>query len=163
MTSPILPRRILNKAISYLKNFRPLALSLFTAIFSLSLVALISVFDTAINPVADMNVSLLEKFFIVCLLSPIIETFIFQKLIIGIVTKYTKNDFLALILSAAAFALVHHYSVLYMVKMFVAGLLFGLLYLACRQRLPLVYVVTSHAVYNLIVMTLALLVPGQTA
>ena len=141
--------------IQFAQRFRPLTLSIITAVLAFILVALISFFDHADNPVAHMEISFWEKVLLVCVVSPVVETIIFQKIVIDTAFKYTRNYGFSLIVSALLFALVHNYSFLYVAKMFVAGFLFGLLFIACKGDKPLLHVMLAHSFYNIIAVIMA--------
>jgi len=77
------------------------------------------------------------EFVIVCIVAPIIETFLFQLLPIYLVLRipYFKKHYLVPVLvSAACFAAVHHYSVLYILYAFVAGCIYSISFLVFREQ-----------------------------
>lgn len=91
---------------------------------------------------------------------PLFETFIFQALIIELVCKFIKRPrnklYLALILSALAFAFNHSYSISYFLFTLVGGLILALAYFIGRYRREnaflLVFII--HSLYNLSTMFL---------
>lgn len=95
---------------------------------------------------------------------PLIETLLFQSLIIEIVCKFIKrprhNLYVAIILSAFAFAFSHTYSISYVVFTFVGGLILAFAYYIGRYRRENAFllVVIIHALYNLWTILLNVLV-----
>jgi membrane protease YdiL (CAAX protease family) len=92
-------------------------------------------------------------FLLVVILAPIIETLVIQSWLIKKVLKNTNNSKLAaFIVSATVFGLLHNYSVPYILKGTLAGMIYALLYLttANKKRDPLPYVVLTHSLNNLI-------------
>jgi len=95
------------------------------------------------------------EIFVVLIVAPIIETLIFQSLIVELVCKFIKRPrnsfYIALILSALAFALSHTYSISYFVFTFIGGLILALAYYIGRYRKEnaflLVFII--HSLYNL--------------
>jgi membrane protease YdiL (CAAX protease family) len=94
--------------------------------------------------------NLTEEFILVVIVSPIIETIIFQFIIIEIF--YEKcNKYLICGLSAILFASSHLYNILYFVFAFIMGLAFAYLYiLGKKKEKGIKYVFLSHLIYNLI-------------
>lgn len=92
---------------------------------------------------------------VLLLVAPLLETLLFQSLIIELVCKFIKRPrnslYLALILSALAFALNHTYSISYFIFTFVGGLILALAYFAGRYRREnaVLLVFLIHALYNL--------------
>ncbi|TXT28542.1 MAG: CAAX amino terminal protease [Chitinophagaceae bacterium] len=98
-----------------------------------------------------------EELFVVVLFAPLIETYLIQHLVIKNVLKYSNNNLLlALLLSAIVFGLAHTYSIIYVVKTFISGLIFGILYLTMRKNSEkaILYVAVTHAVFNLFAITI---------
>lgn len=86
---------------------------------------------------------------------PLIETLIFQSLIIEIVCKVIKrprkNICIAVIISSLAFALNHTYSLSYVIFAFFAGIIYALAYYLGRYRKEgaIILVFILHAMDNL--------------
>lgn len=110
--------------------------------------ALYSLFFTANNPVDKMGFSIYDKIFLAAVFAPVIETLLFQTLIINIIFKFTKNKILSIIISAVVFALAHNYSTAYVAKAFVAGIQYGLLYIVCKKHCATFHVLAAHSLYN---------------
>jgi len=96
--------------------------------------------------------SISEELFSVLIISPVIETYFIQHLTITLLRKYVKNDLINLIVSAILFALIHNYSVGYMIKGFIAGLIYATEYLIIekKNKHPIYWVIATHALFNLI-------------
>ena len=92
---------------------------------------------------------------LVIFLYPLFETLVFQMLIIEVIRKIInrpkKNICLALLLSSAAFALNHTYSLYYMAFTFLVGLVLALAYYLGRYRRENALLLTFliHSLYNL--------------
>ena len=98
------------------------------------------------------NTNAITKFISVCFLAPLLETFFFQYLLIdGLKWKVSKNYLI--VISACLFGLSHFYSIPYMIKTFIIGLVFGVCYLNWLKEKPNSFMVTAsvHSLYNLIV------------
>ena len=73
--------------------------------------------------------SKLAIYFEVVVLAPIIETLIFQVVIIESIYRYRKNSrVLAILFSALVFGLAHQYSLEYVIATFFLGLYLGMIY-----------------------------------
>lgn len=99
--------------------------------------------------------TIFEKIFFGIFLVPLLETLLFQALIISIVCKVIKrnkfNFYPAIFISAIAFAVNHSYNYYYMIYTFLAGIILALAYYLARYRkesaVLLVFII--HAAYNL--------------
>lgn len=98
--------------------------------------------------------SIQEQFIIAVLLAPLIETAIFQFIVVEIL--YEKlNKYIIAFISAILFASSHLYNFIYFVFAFILGLLFAYLYFVGREKnkgFLLVFLI--HFIYNLLVFTL---------
>lgn len=87
---------------------------------------------------------------------PLIETLLFQSLIIEIICKIIKrprrNIYFAVIVSSLAFALNHTYSFSYVIITFFIGIIFALAYYLGRYRKESAIILVSiiHSMYNLL-------------
>lgn len=135
-----------------LRNFSPIKLALF--VLCIEFIQSV-VFSFLFPGVKGLQVnSLFEKIMITIILAPIVETYLTQQLIIELALKWSKGKTIpALLLSAAAFGLMHYYALAYMCKTFLSGLLFGTLYITLRENKnkAFLYVALTHASFNLIV------------
>ena len=99
--------------------------------------------------------SIVLDLLIAVIVVPLLETLLFQSLIIEIICKIIKrprkNICIAVIVSSLAFALNHTYSLSYIIMAFFWGIIFASAYYLGRYRkesaIILVYII--HAVYNL--------------
>ena len=99
--------------------------------------------------------SILNQILLAVFLAPVIETLLFQILIIEAIRKIIKrpkkNICLALLLSSAAFALNHTYSLSYLAITFLGGLVLALAYYLGRYRRENAFIIVLliHSLYNL--------------
>lgn len=94
-----------------------------------------------------------EALFIAVIVSPILETYIFQTIIIGkYIRKYPNSVLNACIISAIFFGLMHYYSIPYILKTFVSGFFYGVLFLVSLKKIkhPYIPVIIAHSAFNLI-------------
>jgi membrane protease YdiL (CAAX protease family) len=116
---------------------------------------------TTFLPEPDMAGSLATNHVVLDLLiaiivAPLIETLLFQALIIEITCRFIKrprkNIWISVIASSVAFALSHTYSISYIFITFLAGIILALAYYLGRYRKEgaVVLVFVIHSVYNLI-------------
>ncbi len=137
--------RLTTVAIPYLILFSLLANSFVGGLFSIVLFP-----ESTEGPKFDSSKA---DFLLVVILAPIIETLILQSWLIKKILKNTNNSKLAaFMVSAIVFGLLHNYSVPYIMKGTLAGMIYALLYLtiANKKRDPLPYVVLTHSLNNLI-------------
>jgi membrane protease YdiL (CAAX protease family) len=93
---------------------------------------------------------------IAIIVAPLIETLLFQALIIEITCRFIKrprkNIWISVIVSSVAFALSHTYCISYIFITFLAGIILALAYYLGRYRKEgvIVLVFVIHSVYNLI-------------
>lgn len=98
------------------------------------------------------------------IIGPIIETLIFQILLIKgfyiflyifLVDKITENKIMiyAIILSSLVFGGMHYYSNMYILMMFILGLFFGMIYYYSKRKkiYPFLPIAIIHSLYNLTV------------
>lgn len=98
---------------------------------------------------------------VLLLIAPLLETLLFQSLIIELVCKFIKRPrnslYVALMLSALTFAINHAYSMSYFVFTFIGGLILALAYFVGRYRREnaSLLVVIIHTLYNLSTLVLS--------
>ncbi len=99
------------------------------------------------------NASILNKAITACIIAPILETLIFQWLIIETMIKKISSRF-AIFTSAALFGLSHFYNPLYIINTFFIGLLFGLVYILAKVKNfnPILITLSIHSVHNFIIL-----------
>lgn len=99
--------------------------------------------------------SIFPEILLTVFLAPVVETLLFQLLIIEVVRKIIKrpkkNIYLALLLSSTAFALNHTYSLSYFTITFFGGFVLALAYYLGRYRKEnaFIMVLIIHSLYNL--------------
>jgi uncharacterized membrane protein (DUF373 family) len=131
--------------ITYLLLFAFLADILISCIFSFILFP-----DHTAGPVYKATAA---DFLLIVIVAPLLETFLVQSWIIKQVLKYSNNNrLMAVIISATIFGLAHYYSVPYILKAFIAGILYGLLFvtISCKGKNPFWYIALTHSAYNCI-------------
>jgi len=92
-------------------------------------------------------------FLLVVVCAPILETWFCQSWLIKTTLKYTNNNqLLAVLVSAIIFGLGHSYSVAYIMKGTIAGMIYAVLYVSMvtKQKDAFFYVAATHGIYNLI-------------
>ena len=96
--------------------------------------------------------SRLEEFLIVVVFVPLLETLIFQSWILKWLFNSTKRKWLSILLGAVFFGISHWYSVPYVFKTFLSGIMYNTLYLVTREqsRRAFWYVAFTHMAFNLI-------------
>lgn len=101
-----------------------------------------------------------EIFLIAVIISPLIETFLFQFLLIEFIIllfsfiKIRGGRLISVLVSSSLFAATHPYSFIYLFSALISGLMYGTFYLVAKSKKGLngfsvVYIV--HSFYNLIV------------
>lgn len=110
-----------------------------------------------INPgLSDNNTNdwgMLEKFFLKVVLAPILETLIFQALIIELLLYYQVRALYSIPIAAAIFAAAHYYNPVYAIVTSFAGLLYAYYYYILQKRnkgMAILWVTLLHAAWNFI-------------
>ncbi len=102
------------------------------------------------NPI--QNESMAFRIAIGVILTPIVETYVFQSLPNLIMNKIkVKNIFLRIVIPSLIFALSHNFNVIYICMAFCAGLVFNCMYLTYKDnnnKYAFILVVVIHASYN---------------
>lgn len=97
------------------------------------------------------NSGAIHQFLVAVIVSPILETIIFQYALIESIRQKIQPVF-ACFFSAIAFALVHFYSIYYFLFALISGLLFGYLYLLEKSIIKSsLLVLIAHTLYNLLI------------
>ncbi|SHG59185.1 CAAX protease self-immunity [Flavobacterium micromati] len=95
-----------------------------------------------------------EEFILVVFLAPILETLLFQYLIINFFLTKTKSHY-ACIISSFAFALQHLYNSFYFIFALFIGFIFAYLFIiGVKKNYGFILVATAHSLYNFIVFIL---------
>lgn len=145
----------MKKAYRYLLNLENYKLSLL-AIISLLLFSIafaILIFFVK-NNVVDKNVvtiSIVGKFTTNVLIAPLLETFIYQTLIITLSKKIINNNLLSVFISSLLFGISHHASIETVLRTFVMGFILSLFYTVLRAKKINGYypTVLIHSFWNL--------------
>jgi hypothetical protein len=98
--------------------------------------------------------SLMGILFLTVIIAPLLETFVFQYLIIEILYKLKINDEIIIWVSALAFSLSHYYNFIYILAILFPGFLFSSFYLYLKKskyKSPFLAVILLHAISNFIV------------
>lgn len=96
--------------------------------------------------------SIIEKFIIIIIVGPIIETLIFQYLPNEALEKLKViNKKILIIMPSILFAACHYYKPIYIVMTFFSGILLNTFYIKCKTQTNLYFVLTVllHSMYNL--------------
>lgn len=101
------------------------------------------------NPI--VNESLEVIFILSVIIAPIVETFIFQFLIIEILLLFKVKHFAIIVISGLLFAVAHFYNLAYILAIVFPGLLFAwyYLYLKVHKKNAFLSVTLLHACSNL--------------
>lgn len=109
-----------------------------------------SLIETEFN---TANFSLLEIFFVTVLIGPVLETFIFQFLIIEILFKLNIKNNLIILISTLAFSLSHNYNLIYILLIIFPGILYSTYYLFLKienQKTPFLNIFLLHSLSNFV-------------
>lgn len=102
------------------------------------------------NSGPEFEITLADALMVI-ILGPIIETTIFQFLLLKYSLKYISNNkLIALLISTIPFGLAHYYSIAYILKATLSGFIYGMVWLAIsdKQKNPFFYVFLTHGIYN---------------
>lgn len=102
------------------------------------------------------NVNIFGKIFAILILAPVLETFIFQFLMIEgllLIKFFKRRVFLITIVSAFAFGLSHFFGIYYIIYAFGISVIFNTFYLLLkfRQETAFLHVFFLHSMLNLFV------------
>ena len=117
-------------------------------VFHLILSFLLSYYDPQLFDIKffEENTPLGEVFFFSVIFGPLVETFIFQYLIIELLYLLKKiNLNVVVIVSSLAFGLSHNYNMIYMVVIFISGLVYAsyYLYLKIKKKISILASIMS--------------------
>jgi len=87
-------------------------------------------------------------------LSPLLETLIFQYFIIKLVQRFRWNNTIAVFISASLFGVAHYYNIRYIIFAFFLGLIFGTAFILfqLRKNKSYLWICLIHFLYNLFVL-----------
>lgn len=149
----------MKKINNFIIKLNKLILICFFVVFNLCLSIVLNflskkIFNNPFTKNTHIFSSFQEEFFVIAIFSPLIETVIFQYLIIEILYDKFKKEIICII-SALLFACTHLYNYIYFIFSFIIGLTFAYLYLIGRlKKRGFLYVYSTHLIYNVIVMIL---------
>ena len=103
------------------------------------------------------SISLFEVFLISVIFGPLIETFIYQFLIIEILSKFKVNTNIIIGISTIIFALSHNYNIIYILVIIFPGVLYASYYIYLKvekKHSPFLMIFVLHALSNLVAFVL---------
>ncbi len=94
------------------------------------------------------------KFILVVIITPLIETLLFQHLPIQGLKRLKISNIVICIITACLFGLAHFYHILYVIMAFISGFMCAFLYVFSSEKKsnPFWVCFVFHALYNLFVM-----------
>jgi membrane protease YdiL (CAAX protease family) len=148
------------KAYISLKNLKTSKFVFVVVVFNLILQYLISLavhfIDEKAFEISLLNdKSLLYIFVLTCIFAPILETYLFQYLIIENCYKYIKKNKVvwSILISSVVFAVLHYYSFLYIISTFLLASSYAFFYIVAKKKRGVnAYwvIVLVHAIQNFI-------------
>jgi len=137
-----------------IKNYTPIKLCLLVFVLDFFVTVFFSVILFP-EPRYGNNLiinSTAEKIFLFLLMAPLIETLFFQSFLCNLIYSKSKRESYAIIISALFFGLAHTYSLPYVIKAFIAGVLYSSLYLNLISRgyNGFLYTLFTHVFFNTI-------------
>lgn len=162
-----------NKAIKYLSNCNPNKLVFWAVLINLvKSIALIiaGVYDEFFNTTTysisalrlNTIINLIINFIII---TPVLETFVFQYIIIKLTTKYEKKTYIySIIISSIIFAIFHTHVqgdmfFIYLIDKWIGGIVLATLFIVLETagKSGFLYTATAHAIINSILFTYTIL------
>ncbi|MBU2525503.1 MAG: CPBP family intramembrane metalloprotease [Bacteroidetes bacterium] len=111
-------------------------------------------FDVDFGENSMENKSLLHIFFLVVIFAPILETMFFNVLPVELLNSFIKNKYLIILLASIVFALIHTYSVAYLIMTYFGSIGLNAFYLVVKEKKGLLMAsgltILLHSIYNLI-------------
>lgn len=143
----------------YIKNINFFYYIIFTSILQIiisyifGIVAEFLNINDALKGVDFSKLSNLEIFTIAVIIIPLIETLIFQYFIINIWIYTKKNIYIGIFLSSMFFAISHAYNIIYVINMFIMGLILAYSFVLSKNRKWKAFwvVYSIHSLYNFFV------------
>lgn len=108
-------------------------------------------FNISLNKGFNNNYTFNEKIVLFLIVAPLIETLLFQCIVIEIAKSLKIRTIYCCILSALAFALSHIYNIFYFTYAFMGGLMFAFLYTRGKNQYAILLPLITHIIYNTIV------------
>lgn len=127
-------------------------------VFHLTVSWLVNLYDSRILETFQKNTHLAEIFILSVIIGPLIETFLFQYLIIELLYYFKKvKPNIIIIISALVFCSIHNYNFIYILVTFIAGLIYASYYIYLKEvkkKYPFIYIWMLHTLYNFTVFIL---------
>ena len=99
------------------------------------------------------------------ILVPILETFLFQQLPISVVSKFSKNKYLQVFVSAVLFGITHPYSLLYIIYTIFAGIVLATGFILYKEvhgtRKAFCVTALVHGLVNLVAVLAIIFFPEE--
>ena len=99
----------------------------------------------------------LSSFLVLCIIVPILETFLFQHITINLIELITKNKYVLVIVSALLFGFSHYFNVVYFITTTLIGFVYAAAYIIGKRHKSKTFafwsVALAHAIQNLIVIS----------
>ncbi|TPG45256.1 CPBP family intramembrane glutamic endopeptidase [Flavobacterium pectinovorum] len=109
-------------------------------------------FNISLNKGFNNNYTFNEKIVLFLIVAPLIETLLFQCIVIEMAKSLKIKTIYCCILSAFLFALSHIYNIFYFTYAFMGGLMFAFLYTRGKnQKYAILLPLITHIIYNSIV------------
>ena len=102
------------------------------------------------NELKEFNA--IERFAIIVIITPIVETYLFQYLPNIVMTKFKiSNKVLLILIPSIIFGCIHYYFWLYAAMAFIGGILINLLYVNIKIKSRYYFLIVSlfHSLYNM--------------
>lgn len=108
------------------------------------------------GPTNIRKLGLIGKVLVACMITPLVETFLYQYLPINILGKSEKlleRSYVIIIVSAILFGLAHTYDIVYVFRTFIIGLFLAYTYVIYQKKSfsPFLMVCIIHAIQNAVV------------
>lgn len=122
-------------------------------IYSIIASTIVNLIDSSLIEGFQADLSLIETFIITVLIGPLIETFIFQFLIIEVLWFFKIKTNYIVWISAILFSLSHNYNYIYIILILFPGLLYASFYLYLKLekiKRPFLIIYSIHLISNFI-------------
>jgi hypothetical protein len=97
--------------------------------------------------------SSINIFFLVVIVAPIFETLLFNVLPVKLIQFFIKNKFIIILLSSFGFALIHTYSIVYVIMTYFGAIGLNMFYLVTEEKKGFLNAIgltaLLHSIYNL--------------
>jgi membrane protease YdiL (CAAX protease family) len=139
----------------YLLNIENYKLSLLVIfslfLFNLAVAIFISFVKNNVVDKSPVTISFVEKFITNVLIAPLLETLIYQTLIIALSKKLRNNNLFAVLISSFLFGISHYTSIETVLRTFIMGFILSLYYTVLRaKKINGYYPITLiHSFWNL--------------